>query len=129
VTLAQVQSAEDPLSPFPDVVLNFLDRQRIKAVEDKILDLEIIFDSLFDTLSKLVRQSRRFCLGQHHEHCTCALIIEDFEEQMNVVRLNIKRTEILHKRVQGIAQIVRSKLPTSEVSNIDSLTAFRPARV
>ncbi|PMD54055.1 uncharacterized protein K444DRAFT_134739 [Hyaloscypha bicolor E] len=121
VTLAQVQSAEEPLSPLPDLVLNFLDRQRIKRVEDKILDLEVIFGSLLDTLSKLQRQSRRFCLCQGHKNCTCSLIIEELEEQMKEVQLNTKRAGILHKRVQGVAQILSDLL---EYENAKSLSGL-----
>lgn len=106
VTLAKIQSETERLSPLPELVVDFIDRQRIKRIEEKILNLMVIFDSLHDTLSQLQRQCRRHCLGPVCEDCRCHLAIEDFEEQINETRLNLKKTEVLHKRVQGIAQMV-----------------------
>ena len=96
------------MSLVPDFDLSFLDRQRIKRTEDKILDREIIFDSLLDTLSKLRELWSRDCLCESPVDCTCSFLIMELEEQMSEVRLNMKRVQVLHKRVQSIAQIVCS---------------------
>jgi len=94
------------MSRYPDLDLSFLDRQRTKRIEDKILDLQVMLDSLLDTLSKLRGQWARNCLCNSPADCACALLIEELEEQMSEARLQMKRAEILHKRVQGITQIV-----------------------
>jgi hypothetical protein len=86
--------------------LSFLDRQRVKVLEDQILDLVTIFDSLYDTLSRLQQQCRRHCAGDACPDCTCSNIIEELEEQMHDVQLNLKKVDLLHKRAQGTAQLV-----------------------
>jgi hypothetical protein len=106
VTLAEVQYDTDPHSSSSEFGINFLDRQRIKMLEDKILDLVVIFDSLLDTLSQLQRQCRRHCLGRLCENCKCAITIEGFKEQMHDTQVNLRRVKVLHKRTQSTAQLV-----------------------
>ena len=74
--------------------------------EDKILDLVIIFESLHNTLSKLHMQCRNHCMGSDCKDCNCAMVLEEFEDQMHEVQLNLKKAEILYKRAQGTAKLV-----------------------
>lgn len=129
MTLAQVRSATDSLTSLPELALNFLDRQRIRRVEDKILDLKVIFDSHIDTFSVMQRHCRQNCLGPLCEHCSCLLTVEAIEEQINEIRLNVKRADILHKRVQGIAQIVSSIHLATQASKADILVGIRLAGI
>lgn len=76
-------------------------------IEDKVLDLVIIFESLYNTLSKLQRQCQSHCLDDLCVDCSCAMTIEELEEQMHEVQVNLKKADILHKRAQGTAQLVR----------------------
>jgi hypothetical protein len=106
VTLAQVQSDTERLSPLTDFAVNFVDRQRLKLTEDKILDLVIIFESLYNTISKLHLQCRNNCKGAECVDCNCATILEDFEDQMQDVQLNLKKVDVLYKRAQSTAKLV-----------------------
>lgn len=96
------------LSPLADFAVNFVDRQRIKMIEDKVFDLHIIFESLYHTTSQLKYQCRTHCLGQLCQDCVCSSVCDELEEQINDVQVNIKKVEILHKRAQGTAQLVCS---------------------
>ena|SRR5438045_2485192 len=106
VTLAQVKSESEKLSPLTNFDLNFVDRQRLKMIEDKVLDLVIIFESLHNTLSKLIRQCQSHCLGSTCIDCSCAITIEELDEQIHEVQVNLKKADILHKRAQSTAQLV-----------------------
>jgi hypothetical protein len=75
-------------------------------IEDKILDLVIIFDSLYNTLSKLHLQCRNHCMGSDCVDCSCTAILEEFEDQMHDVQLNLKKADVLYKRVQSTANLV-----------------------
>lgn len=75
-------------------------------IEDKVLDLVIIFESLYNTLSKLQRQCRSHCLGIYCVNCICSSTIEELEEQMHEAQVNLKKADVLHKRAQGTAQLV-----------------------
>lgn len=88
--------------------MNFVDRQRLKMIEDKVLDLVIIFDSLHNTLAKLCKQCKAHCLGDACYECNCASIVDELEEQMHEAEVNLKKADVLHKRAQGTAQLVRS---------------------
>jgi hypothetical protein len=107
VMLAEVQ-CENESSPWrPDSEIDFLDRQRMRMIEDKILDLVVIFESLQDTLSQLQSQCRRQCLGPRLcEDCNCTTTIEELKDQMRIARINLKRVEIVYKRAQSTTQLV-----------------------
>lgn len=106
VVLAQVQNEAAKLSPLTDFAVNFIDRQHLKMMEDKVLDLQIIFSSLEHTLTKLKEQCQKHCLGSSCQCCTCSSIIEEFDEQIQEVQVNLRKAKILHKRIEGTAQLV-----------------------
>ncbi|KAF4635972.1 hypothetical protein G7Y89_g2100 [Cudoniella acicularis] len=110
VTLAMVQSETEKLSPLTDFAVNFVDRQRLKMIEDKVLDLVIVFESLHNTLSKLRKQCELHCLGSACENCTCYITMEELEEQMHEAQVNLKKADVLHKRAQGTAQLLSDLL-------------------
>ncbi|KAG0646847.1 3-phosphoinositide-dependent kinase 2, partial [Hyphodiscus hymeniophilus] len=116
VILAQVQSQTERLSPLTDFAVNFIDRQRLKVTEDKILDLVIIFESLHNTISKLHLQCRNHCTGSSCVDCTCAAILDEFEDQMQDVQLNLKKVDVLYKRAQSTAKLVSVKRPAEIIT-------------
>jgi hypothetical protein len=107
ITLSHVQSQSERLSPQTHFALKFLDRQRLKKMEDQILDLVIIFESLHNTLTEMRRQCQDHCLRKLCIDCACAGIVSEFEEQINETQMNLRKTEILHKRARSTAQLVR----------------------
>jgi hypothetical protein len=106
--LAEVRSGTEKISPLTDFTISFVDRQKLKLIEDKILNLVIIFESLYGTLSKLKHQCKSHCLEKHCMDCTCSSTIDEFEEQMHEVQVNLKKADVLHKRAQGTAQLVET---------------------
>lgn len=105
--LAEVQ-CETESNPWRlDSAIDFLDRQRMRMIEDKILDLVVIFESLQDTLSQLQRQCCRQCLGPRLcENCNCTTTIEELKDQMRVTQIYLKRVEVVYKRAQSTTQLV-----------------------
>jgi hypothetical protein len=101
-----MRSQTEKLSPLTDFNLNFIDRQRLKLMEDKILDLLIIFESLNHTVSQLQIQCQAHCMMGKCPDCTCSMTIWELEEQKLEGELNIKKAEVLYKRAQGTAQLV-----------------------
>lgn len=106
--LAEVRSGAEKNSPLTNFPINFVDRQKLKMIEDKILNLVIIFESLYGTLSKLKHQCKSHCLEKHCMDCTCSSTIDEFEEQMHEAQVNLKKVDVLHKRAQGTAQLVET---------------------
>ena len=97
-------------SSLAESAVKFLDRQRLKLLEDKILDLMTIFEGLYNTLSGLQQQCRSHCTQALCRDCTCFSIISELEEQMHDVQINLKKVDILHKRAQGTSQLVRNEM-------------------
>jgi len=106
VILAQVQKEDVKLSPLLDFAINFVDRQRLKMMEDKVLDLMIIFESLYNTLSMLQKQCQKHCLDSDCKDCTCQSTIDELEEQKHEAQVNLSKARILHKRAQATAHLV-----------------------
>ncbi|KAH9208411.1 hypothetical protein DL95DRAFT_449866 [Leptodontidium sp. 2 PMI_412] len=119
VTLSRVNVETDFMVPF-------LDRQRLKTTEDKILDLKIIFDCLSHTVSHLSRQCQSNCLGMQCIDCRCPEMIEELEEQLHDIEINIKRTEVLHKRAQATAQLISDVLAyeNAQVMNLNGRSLY-----
>jgi hypothetical protein len=113
VILSKVQSETERQSPLADSAVKFLERQRLKVLEDKILNLMTIFESLYSTLSALQRQCRKQCRQVLCVDCRCSGIVEELDEQMRDVEMNLKKAEVLHKRAQGTARLVCSVVPLS----------------
>jgi hypothetical protein len=106
VTLAQVQCETERLSPLKDFTINFIDRQRLKQIEDKVLDLKIIFESLQNTVIKMQRQCKSHCTTDCCQKCICSSVLDDLKELDYEIDVNLRRSEILYKRTQGTAHLV-----------------------
>jgi hypothetical protein len=89
-----------------DFTVNFIDRQKLKFIEDKILDLQIIFESLQNTVTKMQRQCKVHCMAEKCKRCTCSSIVEELEEQRYEIDVNFKKSETLLKRARGTAHLV-----------------------
>ena len=100
-----MQAENVKLSPLTDFEVNFIDRQRLKMIEDKVLDLVIIFESLANTLTGIKRQCDIHCLKEWCYECNCTMISEELGEQIYEAQVNIKKADILYKRAQGTAQL------------------------
>jgi hypothetical protein len=107
VMSSRAQNTQESTSDLTDMKLSFLDRQKIKLLEDKMLDLVMIFDSLFDTLSNLERECRAHCLG--FAPCSCTTICTELAECMQQTQLHLKKVKVLHKKIQNTAQLVRAQ--------------------
>ncbi|KAH7386569.1 hypothetical protein BKA64DRAFT_646116 [Cadophora sp. MPI-SDFR-AT-0126] len=104
------------------LTMPFLDRQRLKMIEDKILDLKIIFDSLLNTIKRLRRQCEIGYLKGMPSEFLVHSIIDDLEEQMQEIELNVKRVEVLHLKAQATAQLISDALSyeNAQVTNLNA---------
>ncbi|TVY57550.1 hypothetical protein LCER1_G002864 [Lachnellula cervina] len=128
VTLTPVRSEDVRWTPSTDISIKFIDRQRLKQTEDKILDLKIIFESLYNTLSKLQKQCQIHCVesrcNEWDNECTCSRTVEELEEQMNEAQVNLKKVEVLHKKAQGTAHMLTDWLDyeNAQVAHLNQMS-------
>lgn len=93
------------LSAFIDFEINFEDRQILKVVEDRVLDLFIIFDSTSDTVSTLLQEYE--AIKSDLKTSKRDRVITKLQDILREVALYRKKVETLHKMVQGTASLVR----------------------
>lgn len=86
-------------------------------LEDKVLDLQIIFASLKDTVVRITERCKDFCRENCSrnnsklssiEVCNCLAIIEDFGGLLSAINLYEHKSETLYKRAQGATQLART---------------------
>ena len=127
VMLKQVRSEPDLAPHSSELPFTFLDRQRLQLMEDKILDLVVIFDSLLDTILRLKLQCQKHCRDDACVDCRCMAINDNFEQLEYDIQLNLKKIDTLYKRAQGTTQLVR--VVTTLLSNIQSLIKVGSSRI
>jgi len=88
-----------------DFEINFEDRQNLKSVEDKILDLLTIFESTTDTISTLLEEYEYMRHGSENTYRDP--IVLKLRGKLREVNLYQKKAATLHKKIQGTASLVR----------------------
>jgi hypothetical protein len=88
-----------------DFEINFEDRQILKVIEDRVLDMLTIFEATSDTITTLLQQYEyiRYDLRDVKSD----RIITSLRDNLLEVELYKNKVETLHKRVQGTASLVR----------------------
>jgi hypothetical protein len=90
------------------IKLDFEERQRIKQIEDYVLDIFVILDSTQDTLSSLLAKYKIFAqlnnsaLGEFEDPVMLALLEKERE-----IELCRQKLQALHRKVKGTIQLVR----------------------
>jgi len=105
--LAELPRDDVEVSSVVNFTPNFVDRQKMKMIENKVLDLLVILESLRNTLYMLKRRCENQCLGMECENCTCGRISEELEERILENQIDLRIAKVLLKRAQGMAQLVR----------------------
>jgi hypothetical protein len=98
------------VSPVVNFTPDFVDRQKMKMIENKILDVLVILESLRNTFSMLKHRCENQCLGTECKDCTCRRISEELEERILETQIDLRIAKVLLRRAEGMAQLVRSNL-------------------
>jgi hypothetical protein len=90
------------------IKLDFEERQRIKQIEDYVLDIFVVLDSSQDTLSSILAKYKDFArasgspLRESEDPVILALLEKDRE-----IELCRQKLKALHMKVKGTIQLVR----------------------
>jgi hypothetical protein len=85
--------------------IKFDDRQSLKVIEDHLLDMIIIFESILDTIVVLLRQWEKI-KKQDDDHANPDTTTAHLEEFSHEVRLYRKKVKVLYERVKGSSALV-----------------------
>lgn len=106
ITLADV--AKDKIDGRPDFNINFSDRQRLKNLEDSILNLQIMLGSTISTASSLIRHLSSLC--EQPLDSTESILLNGFVETRDETNLFLTKAKILHQRVRGASSLLSGLL-------------------
>jgi hypothetical protein len=87
-----------------DVEINFDDRQTLKIIEDQVLDLITIFESILDTINTLIEEYK--FLSSVAEEIKPDRVLHKLRDNLREVGLYLGKVKTLHKRVQGTSILV-----------------------
>ena len=82
-----------------DFDINFEDRQRLKQLDDKVMDILVIFDSTLDTISNLLGKCEVL-------DPTSSTFTQTLSEQQREIELNKEKATALYKKVMATSQLV-----------------------
>ena len=104
-------------------VVEFEERQRLKQVEDKILDVKTVLDSTLDTVSSLIEKYTDLSrLEVNHRGINAELerdsIVFGLQEKGREVVLTRKTVDVLHAKIQGTMKLVSSILSFYIIANV-----------
>lgn len=89
------------------IKLDFEERQRIKQIEDYVLDIFLMLDSTQDTVScLLVKYQAYACLSQGQAEAYEDLVVLALLEKRREIELCRQKLRALHSKVKGTIQLV-----------------------
>ncbi|KAL3421149.1 hypothetical protein PVAG01_07594 [Phlyctema vagabunda] len=92
-----------------DIEINFADRQVLKVVEDRVLDLITIFESTADTISTILERYGLIYNTSNNQPWHDQVTI-NLKDNLREVELYRKKADTLHKMVQGTASLLSDLL-------------------
>jgi hypothetical protein len=92
-----------------DFNINFMDRQKLKLLEDSVIELEVIFDTMITDI-KGVRMNceqccQKICIAKDGK-CDCIEILHELDLHITEVELHIKRAKVLRGQAEATAKLV-----------------------
>ena len=98
----------------PVQLFGIQERQLLKDIEGQIIDILLVLDSTSDTILSVIEMYRQFChdspgKAQDVNDAQFDLISFSLQEKQRDVILNRKKVETLRFKVQGTANLVRSR--------------------
>ncbi|KAF2503366.1 hypothetical protein BU16DRAFT_521949 [Lophium mytilinum] len=106
ITLADV--AKDKVDGLPDFKIDFRDRQRLKTLEDHILNLHVMLESTISTISSLTKHLSSVSRQSDEEES--AFLINSYSEALDESKLYLSKAGVLDKRVHGASYLLSGLL-------------------
>ncbi|EKG19678.1 hypothetical protein MPH_03059 [Macrophomina phaseolina MS6] len=110
-----------------DFSFSVRDRQALKVLEDRVIDLQIIIGTLLSNVKGIRKHSRDFCRTHcktsESEHCPCASVFDKFDSFLEEIELCKERASILRDRVFSSAQLLSDLLRYEDQRALKELTA------
>lgn len=111
----------DPLQ-----LADFEERQRLKDFEDRLIDLLLIFDANYDTLTSLLDRYQDFCINCHStsedgDRRKSDFIVDALQEKQKDIYSSRNKIKTLHTKVRGTTSLLSSLLDHGNGSSLKQL--------
>ncbi len=111
------------------ILVEFEERQKLKQVEDKILDVKTVLDSTLDTVSSLIEKYTDLTKAEDVTFSEPTTPQRDFilfalQEKKREIVLIRKKIDVLHAKVQGTTKLVSLGPESGSVSNLFKLSGL-----
>ncbi|KAF2796751.1 hypothetical protein K505DRAFT_189315, partial [Melanomma pulvis-pyrius CBS 109.77] len=108
--------------PLTDFQINFIDRQTLKQLEDKVTELGVILLTMQNTVLRLCEYVRRLSSEEYSTDLSIVnTIIEELEEHTKEADMNQRRGEALKIRVKSVTQLEKT---TNDAAAVKVLTVI-----
>jgi hypothetical protein len=92
-----------------DLSIDIVDRQKLKLVDDSVIELQVILSTMLTTIIRIRKECRHSCKRYHSKRvCDCKPIIEEFNEYFQEVKMYIERAKSLRESVISTIKLVGS---------------------
>lgn len=94
-------------------ITEFEDRQRLKQLEDQVLDLLLVLESTLDVINALINCYKSFQslqIEKAAQNPSVDVTLCEFQERLNDVNLYVKRAQLLLSKISGTSQLVMKSL-------------------
>jgi hypothetical protein len=106
---AKVEIERASFDPLTDFQINFIDRQTLKQLEDKITELGVILSTMQNIVLRMCEYTRKISPDEYStDRNIVNTIIEELEEHAKEADMNQRRGEALKTRVKSVTKLVRT---------------------
>lgn len=107
MVLAEVDSERNTFHALTDYDISFVDRQTLKQLEDKVVDLGIILSTMHENLIGICDYIRRLSQENHStDQNVIDAITEEIEALAREAKASLTRGEALKARVKSLIDLV-----------------------
>ena len=92
-----------------DFNINFVDRQKLKLLQDLVIDLQVIFESMMSYIKGIRMCCERCCnmlCSRNNSDCIWIEVMDELDLHIAEVEFNIKRAKTLRDRAETTAKLV-----------------------
>lgn len=106
---AKVETERASFDPLTDIQIDFIDRQKLKQLEDEVTELGIILSTMQNTVLRMSEYVRKISPDEYTtDRSIVNAIIEELEENAKDADMNQRRGEALKMRVKSATKLVRA---------------------
>ena len=104
---AEVESERAGFEPLTNLPISFVDRQELKRLEDRVIELRVIVETTQKDVQQLYEHARKVSIHEYFEHdSVMEAILDEFQELVKTAKSNENRAKALKWRAKEVTKLV-----------------------